>query len=634
LNRHEIMNSFVFLVLVFLSIISPLSSLTPQERIFDGITAPVSAFPWMVSVRIQVPNNILNIIPVCAGSIISDTYILTAASCFFNFHDSTSLFSVRAGIYDFFNPNITSEQIRQVSHIFVHPSYNASGYVNDIALIRLTRPLTLNPSSVWEISLSNVTQLEDLDLVVVGWGILNQSNPTIAANFLQQVVVQEDANCTTNLITNSTTQLCATGTCLRDSGGPLMIESNTTNNYEVVAVISHRVNCTTQGLFTRVAPFLDWIDLIMDTRWTVPIPMTTTPTTRRTTTTNTLGPPIHFVCNTSSTCGCSPVPVIFHDDPAYRSQGRIVGGEEAQPFSWSWQVSIQVPPLGHTCGGTMINDRWVLTAAHCLLIANLTNVRVSVHDKWSLAGQDRVVALVIRHPDFVPGPYYINDIALLRLSSPIILSQTNPLATKTCLPAQTNDREFPLPGTRLAVIGWGRLIENGPVPDRLQQVRVVTLRNDDWRCSAEAFDLQRQFCAMVDGGGRDSCQGDSGGPIHQWLNDHWEQVGIVSYGTGCAEPNNTGVYTRLAFYHDWIHDMIEQNEEKITTPIQSTNPTAATSRNIQLTDETTAFIWNDNRTDSTIRTNQAKSIYHYRSIFILRFIFTILTCITCRFFFY
>ena len=68
-----------------------------------------------------------------------------------------------------------------------------------------------------------------------------------------------------------------------------MIESNTTNNYEVVAVISHRVNCTTEGLFTRVAPFLDWIDLIMNTRWTVPIPMTTTPTTRRTTTTNTLG---------------------------------------------------------------------------------------------------------------------------------------------------------------------------------------------------------------------------------------------------------------------------------------------------------------------------------------------------------
>ena len=62
-------------------------------------------------------------------------------------------------------------------------------------------------------------------------------------------------------------------------------------------------------------------------------------------------------------------------------------------------------------------------------------------------------------------------------------------------------------------------------------------------------------------------KGDSGGPIHQWLDDHWEQVGIVSYGKGCARENNPGIYTRLSVYRNWILETITAPEPTTTLPI-------------------------------------------------------------------
>jgi secreted trypsin-like serine protease len=70
--------------------------------------------------------------------------------------------------------------------------------------------------------------------------------------------------------------------------------------------------------------------------------------------------------------------------------------------------------------------------------------------------------------------------------------------------------------------------------------------------------------------------GDSGGPIHQWLDDHWEQVGIVSYGTGCALANHPGVYTRLSFYYDWIQETMN-NIDLTTTIITETTTQTSTA---------------------------------------------------------
>ena len=117
------------------------------------------------------------------------------------------------------------------------------------------------------------------------------------------------------------------------------------------------------------------------------------------------------------------------------------------------------------------------------------------------------IVKVITHPDYVPPPKHINDIALFRLSSPVNLTISDNYAGVTCLPPKDADLNYPKVDTRLAVIGWGKLFHRGTRPTKLRQVRVKTLANDDWRCINSSFDKERQFCAMVDGGGKDSCQG-------------------------------------------------------------------------------------------------------------------------------
>lgn len=211
------------------------------------------------------------------------------------------------------------------------------------------------------------------------------------------------------------------------------------------------------------------------------------------------------MCDTRYPCGCSSTPVIFHDQ---YSTGRIVGGETAQSHSWPWVVSLRWTFFGHTCGGTIINDEWILTAAHCISSIP-TTVHIGVHDERLPSQQIRDVIETIVHPEYVPPPKFINDIALLHVAPPINLSASNGTVGLTCIPAQRHDQNYPAAQTTLAVIGWGKLTSGGGRPTQLRQVRVKTIENDDWRCANDIFDIDRQFCAMVDGGGKDSCQGFS-----------------------------------------------------------------------------------------------------------------------------
>uniref|UniRef100_A0A3P9MD82 Peptidase S1 domain-containing protein n=1 Tax=Oryzias latipes TaxID=8090 RepID=A0A3P9MD82_ORYLA len=235
---------------------------------------------------------------------------------------------------------------------------------------------------------------------------------------------------------------------------------------------------------------------------------------------------------------------------------RIVGGQDAPPGFWPWQVSLQ--GSRHFCGGSLINNQWVLTAAHCLPSGSASGVKV-VLGLQSLQGSNpnnvsRTITTVIVHPNYNSND---NDIALLQLSSPV--NFTNYI-TPVCLSA-TNSTFYS--GVNTWVTGWGN-IGSGvslPAPQTLQEVQVPIVGNRRCKCSYGASSItDNMVCAGLLEGGKDSCQGDSGGPLVIKQNNRWIQAGVVSFGIGCAEPNFPGVYTRVSRYQTWINTQISSNQ--------------------------------------------------------------------------
>uniref|UniRef100_A0A3P9L3B4 Peptidase S1 domain-containing protein n=1 Tax=Oryzias latipes TaxID=8090 RepID=A0A3P9L3B4_ORYLA len=235
---------------------------------------------------------------------------------------------------------------------------------------------------------------------------------------------------------------------------------------------------------------------------------------------------------------------------------RIVGGQDAPAGFWPWQVSLQ--GSRHFCGGSLINNQWVLTAAHCFPSGSASGVTV-VLGLQSLQGSNpnnvsRTITRLILHENYNSND---NDIALLQLSSPV--NFTNYI-TPVCLSA-TNSTFYS--GVNTWVTGWGN-IGSGvslPAPQTLQEVQVPIVGNRRCKCSYGASSItDNMMCAGLLAGGKDSCQGDSGGPLVIKQNNLWIQAGVVSFGIGCAEPNFPGVYTRVSRYQTWINTQITSNQ--------------------------------------------------------------------------
>ena len=250
--------------------------------------------------------------------------------------------------------------------------------------------------------------------------------------------------------------------------------------------------------------------------------------------------------------------------PDRRTVNRVVGGFDAPPGLAPWQVSVQDRFEGswrNYCGGSLISPSWVLTAAHCF--ANQSGVQDKFEDDFRImhgsqslaeAGEFRELERIVLHDGYDPRPN-LNDIALLRLAEPFRSAQTVQLQSPRL------DRVFGSPGACSVVTGWGRTQEGGPTtPQRLQAVDLPII--DNATCASiypNVYPIGEitagQVCAGYEQGTRDSCQGDSGGPlVVPGGPTEWTQIGIVSYGAGCAQPRAYGVYTRVSYYIDWILD--------------------------------------------------------------------------------
>uniref|UniRef100_A0A3Q2ZK50 Zgc:100868 n=1 Tax=Kryptolebias marmoratus TaxID=37003 RepID=A0A3Q2ZK50_KRYMA len=260
-----------------------------------------------------------------------------------------------------------------------------------------------------------------------------------------------------------------------------------------------------------------------------------------------------FFLHLSSDCGQPPL------------NTRIVGGQEAPAGSWPWQVSLQ--QSAHFCGGSLINNLWVLTAAHCVPSGNPAGLTVFL-GLQSLQGSNpnkvsRTVAQIIVHPDY-NSVTSNNDIALLKLSSSVSFTS---YISPVCLAA--SDSSF-YSGVNSWVTGWGNVGEGVglPSPQTLMEVEVPVVGNRLCYCdySSEGITItDNMICAGLTEGGKDSCQGDSGGPMVSKQGGRWIQAGVVSFGVGCARPNIPGVYTRVSQYQNWVNSQITSNQPGFIT---------------------------------------------------------------------
>ncbi|XP_012272591.1 chymotrypsin-2-like [Orussus abietinus] len=221
---------------------------------------------------------------------------------------------------------------------------------------------------------------------------------------------------------------------------------------------------------------------------------------------------------------------------------RIVGGSDAPDGKYPHQVSLKRNGR-HLCGGSILNNRWILTAAHCLVAASGRTLNVVVGT--NLLSEDGEVYqsdYIVRHEKYDPS-LIRNDIGLIHVNKDIVYNEkVQPIA----LPSSNfEDPEHPV-----LLSGWGTTILNGQVPNTLQEIslNVIPLqkcRNIHWQVT------ETNICTFTKSG-EGACHGDSGGALVAGN----EQVGIVSWGYPCAR-GYPDVFTRVYTYLDWIKKVID-----------------------------------------------------------------------------
>lgn len=243
--------------------------------------------------------------------------------------------------------------------------------------------------------------------------------------------------------------------------------------------------------------------------------------------------------------------------------GRIVGGKGATFGEFPWQVLVRESTwLGlftkNKCGGVLISNRFVMTAAHCQpgFLASL----VAVFGEFDISGNletkrsiSRNVKRVIVHRQYDAATFE-NDMALLELEHPV---QLDDHIVPICLPREDED----FTGRMATVTGWGRLKYGGGVPSVLQEVQVPIMENpvcqEMFRTAGHSKVILDSFlCAGYANGQKDSCEGDSGGPlVLQRTDGRYQLAGTVSHGIKCAAPYLPGVYMRTTYYKPWIESV-------------------------------------------------------------------------------
>jgi trypsin len=284
--------------------------------------------------------------------------------------------------------------------------------------------------------------------------------------------------------------------------------------------------------------------------------------------------------------GCTATAEAPEDD-GEEAGGReepIVGGTNANIADYPWQVSLQIKSGSggsHICGGSILNESWILTAQHCTDGSSASQLRIAAGmsklSQASSTGQVRNVAKIVSFPGYTDASKG-KDIALLQLSTPLNLSSPNVKAIPIMTQALA-DSGLTAPGVAATVTGWGTLSSNGSSPDTLQRVSVPLLSNSKAQSAytSETITSDQLAAGDMTNGGKDSCQGDSGGPLVV-PNGQGGVVlaGVVSWGYGCADKQYPGMYARVSSFATWINSYATTTP---SNPSQPSNPPAGAGIN-------------------------------------------------------
>ncbi|XP_060160395.1 prothrombin [Globicephala melas] len=260
-------------------------------------------------------------------------------------------------------------------------------------------------------------------------------------------------------------------------------------------------------------------------------------------------------------------------------EGRIVEGRDAEIGLAPWQVMLfRKSPQELLCGASLISDRWILTAAHCLLYPpwdkNFTEndllVRIGKHSRTSYERKIEKISMLEKihiHPRYNWRENLDRDIALLKLRKPISFTE---YVHPVCLPDKDTATKLLRAGYKGRVTGWGNLRETWTAniaevqPSVLQVVNLPIVERPVCKASTRIRITDNMFCAGYkpgEGKRGDACEGDSGGPfvMKSPFNNRWYQMGIVSWGEGCDRDGKYGFYTHVFRLKKWIQKVIERS---------------------------------------------------------------------------